>query len=224
MIILLILLLAAIALGCAYLVFLLVTSAIAFARVAFGLAAALIVTQSSGLVLVPDNGFLNYVAWAVICLGVIFLLSSLPQVDLALRFACTTMISVLLVFIVVYMFGGLFSSMAGQTFAINAFYEILIKVICVGLAVWAMLSQNKKAYDAPTNPLIRLAERVVASLLFGFAISFLAGSINNNWPLPEIAALLVFGGSTVAVFFLLPWIQNKLFASAVEPAEFSMPK
>ena len=224
MILLLVLLLAVIALVVAYLVFLLVTSAIVFARVAFGLAMALMLQQTSGLLLVPGSGFLNYVAWAVICLGLIFLLSSLPQVDLALRFSCTVIVSVFLVFFVSYLFGGLFSSIAGKTFTISTLFEIVIKLVCLGLAVWAMLFQNKKSYDAPKNPLIRLAERVLASLVFGLAITFLFPSLNNNWPLSDIVLLLIFAGSSVAVFFALPKIMELVFAPSVDPTEVSMPK
>lgn len=225
MLLLLIVLFAAIAFGIVSLIFVLMTSAIAFARVAFGLLAALVLTQSVRFQLVPDNGFLNYVAWAIIALGLIFLLSALPRVDVALRFFSTILMSELSIMIVLSLMGGLIGSIIGKDFAVTTVYELVIKGLCLILSAIAIFLQVRKSpYDPPDNILLRLTERVLASLIFGGAIAFLCGSLHNNWRTSDLMLILAFAGSSVAAFVFIPRLMRMIEAQNIEPREISMPK
>ena len=217
-------LLIAIASVVAYAVIILTSSAIVFSRVACALLAALMVSQGN-IILVANSGFLNYVAWAVICLGIVYLLSTLPRVDMALRFLCTILMSVVIIEIVVMLLGSIIAAILGEEFQMTAIYEILVKIVCVLFSVGSLIVQGKKAsYDSPTNPLMNKLERLLASFMYGVSVTFLCISIGGNWELPVLVLLLVLVGSTAAAFVADIHLAGKDIFGLEEKEEVSMPK
>lgn len=220
----LIFLLAVIAAVVAFLVILFTTSVIAFARVAFALAIALIVSYSD-LILVADNSFLNFIAWAIIFIGIICLLSTLPKVDKALRFLCTILMSVLAIELVVLMLGNVIAGIIGQEFVMNTLYEIIVKIICSLVAAWGIITQTKSLiYTSPSNRILYILERLLASLMYGIAITFLCLSLHGNWNLPAIFILLIPIGGTIAAFIADIHLADKDIFGSKETQEVFMPK
>lgn len=197
--------------------------AIIFSRVAFSLAVALVASQA-GMTLVPGGGFLNYVAWAIVVFGIVYLLSTLPRVDMALKFLCTILLSVVIIYVVVSLFGSIIAAIAKTEFAFTTLFEIIVKVICLLFSFVAMFIGKKPHYDSPSNPIMYTLERVLASLMYGFAITFLFLSLQGNWELPILVMLLILVVSTVAAFVADIFLQGKDILGMNEKKEVSMPK
>ena len=182
---------------CAVILF--TSGAILFSRVACALLAALVASQGD-LVLVADSGFLNYVAWASVCIGVIYLFTLLPRVDMALRFFCTIFMSVFLIEVLVTMCGGIFAAIKGSEFQLTGPWEILIKAVCLLFSLGSMIIQGKRTvYEHATGKLMDLLERLGAAVLYGVSILFLSVSLTGNWEIPEAVGLLIFLVATGAV-------------------------
>lgn len=197
-IILLVLLAVTCAIVC--LVMMLLSSAIIFSRVTFALLGALVACQQS-VTLVESSGFLNFVAWSAVILGVVFLLSNLPRVDVALKFFCTILISTIIVTFVMSLIGGLANMKNADGYQMTTTQEIVMKIICAAFAVGGMILQNKKAvYDQPANPVMNQLERLLAAATYGVAISFLSISVMGNWEVGVAAQLLILAGGTAVAF------------------------
>lgn len=198
-------------------------SAIIFSRVAFSLAAALVVSQGD-IMLVASSGFLNYVAWVLVIMGIVYALSTLPRVDMALKFLCTILLSVVLIYLVIELFGGIIAAIAKTEFVFSAAYEILVKIICTIFAFVSMILFKKPHYDTPKNPIMYNLERGLASVMYGFAITFLFASVGGNWDLSPIMALLVLIISSVAAFIADIRLAGKDILGIESPDEIIMPK
>ena len=198
-------------------------SAIIFSRVAFSLAAAFVVSQGS-IMLVASSGFLNYIAWTLVIMGIVYGLSTFPRVDMALKFLCTILLSVVLVFLVVTMFGGIIAAIAKKEFVFSTAYEILVKVICTLFAFGSMLVHKKPHYDSPDNLLMCNLERGLASLMYGFAVTFLFMSVGGNWNLSGFFAFLILIASTVAAFIADIRLAGKDILGLETHDEVVMPK
>lgn len=175
-----------IAVVCIGLVTVLLSSAIVFSRIAFALLCALITVQNSDIILVTGSGFLNFSAWTIVYIGIIFLLSLLPNVDISLRFFCTVFISIYVITMVVLLIGSLITGNSpDRTFELTTTYEILIKIVCLILAFIAVengRASRKYLDDAPRNGLMIQVERILSSCIIGITTAFLSVSINGNWP------------------------------------------
>ncbi len=206
------------------LVIFLTTSAIVFSRVAFALLAALLASQGN-LVLVPGGGFLNYVAWAALFFGLVYLLSMLPRVDKALKFFCTILMSSLIIEITVMLLGGIIVAIQGEEFEMTVFFQILIKVVCTVFAAIALIAQTKKApYDYPTKAFTNLMDRTLASLMYGVSAAFLSISLHNSWPLPGVVAVIILLGVAAAAYVADIYLAGKNLFGSEEPKEVVMPK
>lgn len=194
-------LLAALAVLVASVVIFICTSAIVFSRITLSLMVALVMTQN-GMELVPGGGFLNYVACVIIVLAVVYFISTLfPRVDVALNFLSTVLISTVVVYIVTVICGTLISAIAGKTFAFTTGYEILIKAISTGAAVFGLITlSNRASYDSPKTKIAQVLERLVASLIYGAALIFLFVSLNHNWELNGIIGIALFLVFTVVAY------------------------
>ncbi len=174
--------------------------AVAVSRVTFSLLAGLVLHQGN-IVLVPESGFLNYLAWTIIVLMVVYLLAMLPRVDLSLKFFCNILISLFMVYLVISLFGGVISSLMGKDFEITLLLEIIIKVVCLGFSIYSLLAQNRKAaYEATTNKFFLLLERVIAALMYGAAISFICSPMGSHYNLAEGWTYAIFVIVTVGAF------------------------
>ena len=220
LVVLLIVIASAVALG----VILLTSSAIVFSRVACALLAALIAVQGK-LTLVANSGFLNYVAWAAICLGIVYLLSIMPRVDAALKFFCSILMSVVVIEFVVMLMGSIIGAIAKKEFVMTGFFELLIKVVCVLFSVGAVVAQGKKAaYDSPTNPIVNLLERILSALLYGASATFLCTSLYGNWELSGVVLVLVLVAGTAVAFVGERYFENKNVFVQEEEETVYMPK
>ena len=112
-----------IALLVVYVVGILCASAVIFSRVAFSLVAAFVISEGD-IMLVASSGFLNYLAWALVIMGAVYALSTLPRVDMALKFLCTILLSVVLAFLVVSLFGSIIASIAKTEFVFSTAYGL----------------------------------------------------------------------------------------------------
>lgn len=212
-----------IALVVVYAVAILCASAVIFSRVAFSLAAAFVISQGD-IMLVASSGFLNYVAWALVIMGIVYALSTLPRVDMALKFLCTILLSVVLAFLVVSLFGSIIASIAKTEFVFSTAYEILVKIICTLFSFVSMILIKKPHYDSPKKPIMYNLERGLASLLYGVAITFLFLSLGGNWDLSGILALLVLIVSTAAAFIVDVRLAGKDILGLESSDEVVMPK
>lgn len=206
-----------------YTVAILCASAVVFSRVAFSLAAALVISQGD-IMLVANNGFLNYVAWALVVMGIVYFLSTLPRVDMALKFLCTILLSVVIVEIAIMLLGSIIAAIAKTEFAFSTLYEILVKIVCTLFSLVYMFVGKKPHYDSPTSPIMYNLERGLASLLYSVAITFLFISMNGNWELPGLAILLVLAGSAIAAFIADIRLAGKDIFGLEKKDEVSMPK
>lgn len=176
--------------------------AVAVSRVTFSLLAGLVLHQSS-VTLVPQSGFLNFLAWAIIVLVVVYLLAMLPRVDLALKFFCNMLVSWFTVLLAFGIFGGLISSMMHKPFEITVVYEIIIKVVCLGFSIYSLLTQKRKAsYEATKNKFMLLVERVFAALMYGAALTFVCMPINNNYAIGDGWLIAILAVTTIGAFLL----------------------
>lgn len=200
LILLLVLILAAvfIALG----VFWLATNAIIFARATLALCVALLLSQGD-CILVPDQGFLNFLAWALIVFGAIYFLAILPRVDTAIQFLCTMIVSLIITVLAGWLIGSIFV----KDFEMTALYEIVIKVVCIGMSVFGVYLRGKKlASESSSHLLVRFFDRFLASALYSCAIFLAFLPLHNQWDFPLGAqwAVLIVGvvGTYVADIFL----------------------
>lgn len=198
--------------------------AVAVSRVTFSLLAGLVLHQSS-VTLVPQSGFLNFLAWAIIVLVVVYLLAMLPRVDLALKFFCNMLVSLFTVFLVVSLFGGLISTIMGKTFEISLLYEIIIKVVCFGFSVYALLTQKRKAsYEATKNKFLLGVERVFSALMYGTALTFICTSMGNNYSIADGWLIAILAVTTVGAFLLDFKLTKIGFFERKDPDVVHMPR
>ena len=208
----------------AYGIVLLSSGAIVFSRIALALLFALAGVQN-GLVLVATSGFLNYVAWLVIALGGIYLLSTLPRVGHALKFFSTILASIFAINLVVLIFGGVISALLRRDFQVSILLEIGITLVCAVVAGIALLSQEKKAeYDLPKNPLLNILERGLASVLYGLSAVLLCSSAHGNWSLPGFVSLVVFVVATAGAYVADVYLRGKDIFGLEEAKPVAMPR
>lgn len=219
----LIFILCSIALLIVYLIAIFCASAILFSRVAFSLVVAFLVSQGD-IMLVASSGGLNYIAWAMVVMGIVYLLSMLPRVDMALKFFCNILLSVVLIEVVIVLFGSIIAAVLKTEFVFSTAYEVLIKIICTLFSLVYMYVGKKPHYDSPKNFILYNLERVLASLLYGTAITFLFVSLNQNWELPILVILLLWIVGTVGAFVADIYLAGKDIFGLEESEEITMPK
>lgn len=201
--------------------FFLATSAIIFSRVSFALAAAFVTNQNSGLILVPDNSFLSFVAWAMVYLGVLFLLASWPRIDRALKAMCTIFMSIFLIGILVLSVARIF---APALFQLSLTLEIIVKTVCVLITVAGMILRPKTiANDSPTNPILMNLERLFASAVYGIIVFFLFIPMSGSWRFSDGIYGCILIGSIVIAFLSDVFLTGKSFFCK-ENTEIHMPK
>ena len=185
-----------------------VNCSIIYSRIAFSLLVAIVVNQSHTI---TDSTFISYLIWAAIVFGIIMALSILPRPSEAIRFFCTIIISILVIDFVILMFGGIISSMMGKDFQITKLFEIVIKVVCTLMSLGAMITQMEKNYcNIFTNPILIHIERLLASLIYGVAITFLCMSMNQNWELSNAGYIISLAGGTVVTFLADLLLRGKI--------------
>ncbi len=181
------------------LVVLFTTGAVAFSKITMALLAASTIQPFE---LVTNNSFLNFVAWACVYIALVYLLSALPRMSLAIQFFSTVFITQIVVSIAVSMiFALIYSAANGENFQLTLLYEIIIRLVSLGAAVVGVAVQEKKlSTDETANPILRNIERAVASLLYGAGVTFLFVTFNQNWTVPALVYWLVFIVAVVGSF------------------------
>ena len=220
MIIMFILILLIVACVIGALVLLLATSAILFAKGAFALLAAWIISQQN-LDLVPNSGFLNFLAWAIICFFVIYFLSILPRVDIALRFSSTFLISLFITYLAAMIIGSIFI----KDFKMTVLYEAIIKIICIGISAFGIYLQGKKfESESSSNPIVLNLDRLLASLVYGFSLLFLFVSLSGSLNISITAQYIIVAVVAVVTFIADIFFAKKLFFGYTPSNEVVMPK
>ena len=198
------------------------TRAIIFARALLSICIAIMLSHY-GYKFVPDQGFLNFLAWALICFGVVHFLSMLPRVDISIRFFCTIVISIFTTELVAMFIGVIFND--DTTFKVTIVHEIVNKIICVGVAVYGIIAQGKKfSSESSRHLIVRIFDRFLASLFYTLSLIIISLSIHAYWQIsfPVLVVLLVvgFAGTFVADVFLA----NKLLFGYTPTQEVEIPK
>ena len=198
--------------------------AVAVSRVTFSLLAGLVLHQGS-VTLIPDSGFLNFLAWTIIVLIVVYLLAMLPRVDLSLKFFCNMLVSMFTVLLVFGIFGGLITSMMHKPFEITVGFEIVIKVVCLGFSIYSLLTQKRKAsYEATKNKFMLLVERVFAALMYGTALTFMCMPINSNYTIGDGWLIAILAATTIGAFLLDLKLTKTGFFERQDPEVVHMPR
>ena len=198
------------------------TKAIIFARALLSICVAIMLSHY-GYKFVPDRGFLNFLAWALICFGVVHFLSMLPRIDISIRFFCTIVVSIFTTEIVAMIIGIIFND--NTSFEVTIVHEIVNKIMCFGIAVYGIVVQGKKfPSESSRHLIVRIFDRSLASIFYTLSLIVLSLSIHAYWqlPAPVLVILLIvgFAGTFVADIFLA----NKLLFSYTPPEEVEMPK
>lgn len=175
-----------------------VTRSIKFAKVTFGLLIALFVS-ANGNTLVSGK-WLNFAVWAVIVVVIIYALSILPSVDVALRFLCTFFISTLIFMILLALVLGKF--LEGKEAWFFLLYSMVVKVVCWVLSIYYTYKEIKAgSYISVTNPIFLGIQRAVASVLIGATVVI---SVVMNYEysvdLSTPAAIIIFVVGAVAYY------------------------
>ena len=172
-------------------------------------------------VLVPNNNFLNIVAWVAICLCAIYILSMLPRLDFSIRFFCTCFIALIGSTIIISTFGGIIA----PNFQVTATMEIFIKFICVAISVLSIYLQGKKLLaDFGSNIFIRIIDRFLASFLYGVCGSFLVSPVFGQWSISSTISNTVIIVVTIVMFVLDLFFAKKLLFGYTPPEKIEMPK
>lgn len=196
------------------------TRAIIFARALFSICVAIMLSHY-GYKFVPDQGFLNFLAWALICFGAVYFLSMLPRVDISTRFFCTIVVSTFTTELVAMLVGLIFNS----SFEVTIVHEVVNKIICFGIAVYAIITQGKKfPSESSRHLVVRILDRFLASLFYTLSFIIISLSIHAYWqisfPVLIVVVIVGFAGTFIADIFFA----NKLLFGYTPPQEIEIPK
>ena len=204
-----------------FFIYWLVTRAVKFSRIVMALGIALILSHY-GYEFVPDRAFYNYIAWAMLSVGIIFFLSILPRVDISLRFLCSIIVSLIAVEVVAALLGTIVNNLE---FEMTTVHEIVNKVISVGISVFSIIKAGKKFESESSDHLIvRIFDRTLASLLYCISFVILALPIHGSWGLSlPVLAIIVVGGF-VGTFVADVFLAKKYLFGYTLPDGVEMPK
>lgn len=180
--------------------------ALVFSRISFGLLVGLILTQNCPRL--AEEGLINYGIYALIALAVIFGMSFFLRTDLAIRFTCSVLVSILLVSmlgVIICAFFDLKSIPFGP--------ELAIKAICIIVPLNSLItnvSEFKSQFAAGEGKVYTHVQRGVASALYGMTMTFASVSLGGNWSWPEFVHVVL--GIIVAV---LAFIADYRYSTAV---------
>lgn len=183
--------------------FLTTGAAVYFSRIAFSLllAAGLKVDWFA-------SGAANYWVTVALIFGVICLLSLLPRVNMAIKFFCTSFITYIVVAIVCGLAVSIYNALAGADVQIGLVVDIITKIVTAVVCLFTLLKQVDNGVGGihSANPVYVMIQRVLASLVYGFALVLLGSSaINGAYSVPEWGQWLMFLGGSV-VFFGLDFV------------------
>ena len=194
----------AIGIGAALLSVYLALTAVTFSRLTFGLVVALCVSRSA--VVLSGSSFGNFLFWAIVVLGIMFLLSKLPRVNFAIRFFCTLLVSYLAMEVVGGLLIGVTMAIFGKEFAPGIGYELVMKGLSILIAAGALFLEIQRSPENGniqiTNPLLRLGQRLLASFIYGLAcVVVLASASHGLWAVSAAVEWIILIGSTVLAYF-----------------------
>lgn len=203
--------------------FLLSAYAVRFSRVTLGLLIGVVLMQSDFRL--AEQNFLNFVAWAIIGVGIIFALSAMPRLDRALKFVSNLLISFLTAGILIMLGGGIVCGIAGTEFSMNIVFELILKIGCLAFAVVMMIADGKKKpFEYSKSVFVSIIERAIASLMYGFALLIVCSSIGNNYVIPEVLEWVLFGVFVVGTYIADIYLQKHPLAIMEEEKPVYMPR
>lgn len=180
-------------------VFLVITFAIHYAKIACALFFALVLNTSTPIL--NGGGFVSYLIWAAILMGIVFVLGLVPRLNCAFLFSCTLFISYLCIEIVTNVLFGIISLFSHTSFQFPLAVEIINKVLCTVITYGILASSScgigKNIFQ---NPIIINIERLAASVIYSFAIFFVISNVIAD--APDIVDLIIFFGTIAITFFL----------------------
>lgn len=201
-------------------VFWLATNAILFARATLALCVALLLSQGD-CTLVPDQGFLNFLAWALICFGVVYFLAIFPRADTAIHFLCTMVVSLIITELV----GALIGSIFVKDFEMTALYEIAIKVVCIGMSTFGIFLRGKKLpSESSAHLLVRFFDRLLASALYSFSLLLICSPLHNHWEFPLSVQWIVLIVGAVGTYVADIFLANKLLFGDIVVDDVAIPR
>ena len=208
------------AMALAAITYFLFTRAVVFARGVVAAFMGFVLSQQYSF-LVPTSGFLNCIAWIIICISAIYILSMLPRLDIAIRFLCTFFVSL----IGLTFFIPAITQLLYPDLQITAAIEIFLKVICLAISVVGIILQGKKlTADFGSNIFIRTIDRLLASVLYCLISGVLIAPIYGQWTVPDIVYDVLLIVTIPAAFVADIFLANKLFFGYTPPQKIDMPK
>ncbi|MBR6772367.1 MAG: hypothetical protein IKM29_03125 [Clostridia bacterium] len=208
--ILIILFFAAIAFGIIYLLLLVASSSVVFSKVTFCLITALIASYESRLEFVPDRPFLNFLAWITVIGLVIYLVSMLPKVNDALRVTSTLLASGIIVGFVARLTFEIINGIVDKEIKYGIFMEVSVRIICIIIAVvMTILKKAQSENVSDIKPLMRLLDRSIASVLYGFATACCCTSFASSWEFPDYVYYLIIVACSIVAFLIDFFMEKK---------------
>ena len=196
------------------------THAVIFARGTISLFIGFILSQQYDF-LVPTSSFLNGIAWIAICLCVIYVLSILPRLDIAIRFLCTLFVSL---FGSVIFIPTIISALS-SSFEVTAAIEIFMKIVCIIISILAIVLQGKKlSSDFGSNIIMRAIDRFLASCLYGLCVYFLISPVYGQWSISSIVYDIIFVAIVLGTFVADIFLAKKTFFGYTPLEEIEMPR
>lgn len=186
-------------------------NAITLSKITFSLFVALVC--NSRCEIVQGGGFASYAAWAAIILGICFVLCLSPRINCAFRFFCTSATSYLLVEMTLAFFGTIIMTCFGKEFQLTLFSEIIVKLVCLGFSGKALKEtiQESDTMVLFQNPVFQNVERVLASILYGFACWIIfALNVNGLWAIPVWLEWVILLGSGALTFVMDYFFLDKI--------------
>lgn len=180
--------------------FLTTGAAVYFSRIAFSLllAAGLKVDWFA-------SGAANYWVTVALVFGVICLLSLMPRVNMSIKFFCTSFITYIVVAAVCGLAISIYNGIAGAEVEIGLVVDIITKVVTALVCFFGLMKQLDNGVNGihSSNPVYVMIQRVLASLVYGFAVVLLgATAINGAYMVPGWGQWLMFLGGSVVFFGL----------------------
>ena len=181
------------------LVFRLLVNAIVFSRITFSLFVAYLIARDKTIL--AGHSFLNFGIWAIIILGIVFLLTMLPRIDTATNCFCTVFVSNFIIALVAVMGCSIISDITGKQFDVTMTMEIVIKIIIALFTGIQLVDQIKYTIsDSSNNAIINFCDRLISSCVYGLAAVILFGPFNGTWEFSLTAQYVVLFVATVVAF------------------------
>ena len=156
-----------------------------------------------------DSGFLNFILRTAIVYGIIYIVSFLPRVSAAIGTACTAIIALLASMMTVGLGFTIYDAIAKSDtkFSNSPWFYIIMGVIVIFATGYNWLQDIDRLKELPHGPAFLQSKwgirvgRVVASLIYGFALYMILGlTFNKIVPATLLIQYLLYFGSVAVAY------------------------